>query len=428
MDGPSRALVLSAGSAGLLVLRALVAALESALVAVGLPRAKALLAEGPAAARAQALAALLAEKEPTAALLRLLDTLAAAAAGFLAGLAGWRSLPSAPSLGAACAVLAAVLASLVLSAAGRAGGARHGEAIALSLAGLARGLAAVAAPIGRAAAWIARPLAGGPGMFALPPPPLEELERTLAEWARERGSPSDQSTSELIHAVFEFREKVARDLMVPRTEVLAIEVDTPVPEILRLLAEEGHSRLPVYRENLDHVIGFLHARDIVPLMQHPELIVLRDLVRPPHFVPWSKPVDQLLREMQKRHIHIAMVVDEYGGVMGICTLEDVLEEIVGEIGDEFEEDERRGVEAHSDGTYTVRADTPVAEFNRVVGGSLPEDGQYETVGGFLNTLAGAIPASGDRFFFSGWLFTVSEATPRRVLKVQAARVKRPPGA
>ncbi len=428
MDGPSSALVLSAGSAGLLMLRAVVAALESALVAVGLPRAQALLAGGASPARARALATLLADKEPTAGLLRLLDTLTAVAAGFLAGLAGWRSLPSAPLFGAACAVLVAVLASLVLSAAARALGAQHGEAIALSLAGLARGLATGAAPIGRAAAWIARPLAGGPGMFTLPPPPIEEVERTLAEWARERGTPSDQSTSELIHAVFEFREKVARDLMVPRTEVLAIEVDTPVPEIMRLLAEEGHSRLPVYRENLDHVIGFLHARDIVPLMQHPELIVLRDLVRPPHFVPWSKPVDQLLREMQKRHIHIAMVVDEYGGVMGICTLEDVLEEIVGEIGDEFEEDERRGVEAHADGTYTIRADTPVAEFNRVAGGALPEDGQYETVGGFLNTLAGAIPASGDRFFFGGWLFTVSEATPRRALKVQAARVKRPAGA
>jgi magnesium and cobalt exporter, CNNM family len=152
--------------------------------------------------------------------------------------------------------------------------------------------------------------------------------------------------------------------------------------------------------------------------------VLRDLVRPPHFVPWSKPIDQLLREMQKRHIHMAVVVDEYGGVMGICTLEDVLEQIVGEIGDEFEPEEGKGVEAHADGTYTVKADTPVADFNRTAGAGLPEAGEYETVGGFLNALAGAIPATGDRFFYRGWLFTVSEATPRRVLRVRAARVKR----
>src|SRR6185369_7846345 len=175
---------------------------------------------------------------------------------------------------------------------------------------------------------------------------------------------------------------------VPRTEVVAVDVDTPVKEILRLLAEEGHSRLPVYRESLDQIVGTLHARDLVPLLEHPELIVLRDLIRPPHFVPWSNPVDQLLRDMQKRHIHMAVVVDEYGGVMGICTLEDVLEEIVGEIGDEFEAEEGKGVEAHADGTFTVSADTAV------------------------------------RFFFRGWLFTISEATPRRVLRVRAARVKR----
>jgi CBS domain containing-hemolysin-like protein len=112
--------------------------------------------------------------------------------------------------------------------------------------------------------------------------------------------------------------------------------------------------------------------------------------------------------------------------MGICTLEDVLEEIVGEIGDEFEVEEGKGVEAHADGTYTIRGDTQVAEFNRLTGGDLPIDGEYETVGGFLNALAGAIPVSGDRFFHRGWLFTVSEASPRRVLKVRAARVKRPP--
>ncbi|MFL5262782.1 MAG: hemolysin family protein, partial [Anaeromyxobacteraceae bacterium] len=311
-----------------------------------------------------------------------------------------------------------------LSAAGRALGARSGEPVALGLARPARTLVRIVAPIARAAAAVVRPLAGAAGRFALPTPPLEELERALSEYAASVGTPSDRSTSELIQAVFDFRDKVARDVMVPRTEVVAVDVDTPVKEILRLLAEEGHSRLPVYRESLDQIVGTLHARDLVPLLEHPELIVLRDLIRPPHFVPWSNPVDQLLRDMQKRHIHMAVVVDEYGGVMGICTLEDVLEEIVGEIGDEFEAEEGKGVEAHADGTFTVRADTAVADFNRVAGASLPEAGDYETIGGFLNALAGAIPVSGDRFFFRGWLFTISEATPRRVLRVRAARVKR----
>jgi CBS domain containing-hemolysin-like protein len=427
--GGGDVLVLWASVAALVGVRALVAALEAAFVATGLSRAEELTAEGVGTARsrrhARALVALLGARETSAALVRVLDTLTAAGAGVLAGLGGWQAVPAAPWAGAAGAVLVTAFVSLVASAAARGGGARHAEPLALALARPARWLSAAVAPVARAVHALARPLGAGAGGFALPTPPLEDVERFLAEYARQSGTPSAQATSELIQAVFEFRDKVARDVMVPRTEVVAVDIDTPVPEILRLLAEEGHSRLPVYRESLDRVVGTLHARDLVPLLEHPELIVLRDLVRPPHFVPWSKPVDQLLREMQKRHIHMAVVVDEYGGVMGICTLEDVLEEIVGEIGDEFEAQEGQSVEAHADGTYTVRADTPVAEFNRVAGGTLPEDGEYETVGGFLNALAGAIPVSGDRFFHRGWLFTVSEATPRRVLKVRAARVKRP---
>jgi putative hemolysin len=425
-DGATGPLALAGAALALLGGRAVVAALEAALVAVGLPRSQALSAEGGAPRRARALAALLGDREATASLLRALDSVAALAAGLLAGAAAAEVGSGAP-VAAVGGVLLAGFLSLALSSAGRALGARHGEPIALSLARPARALARAFSPVARAAALAVRPLAGSIGRYALPTPPLEELERALAEYAASVGTPSDRSTSELIHAVFRFRDKVARDVMVPRTEVVAVDVDTPVKEILRLLAEEGHSRLPVYRESLDQVVGTLHARDLVPLLEHPELIVLRDLIRPPHFVPWSNPVDRLLRDMQKGHIHMAVVVDEYGGVMGICTLEDVLEEIVGEIGDEFEAEEGRGVEAHADGTFTVRGDTAVAEFNRAAGAPLPEGGDYETVGGFLNALAGAIPVSGDRFFFRGWAFTISEATPRRVLRVRAARVKRTAG-
>jgi CBS domain containing-hemolysin-like protein len=142
-------------------------------------------------------------------------------------------------------------------------------------------------------------------------------------------------------------------------------------------------------------------------------------------VPWSKPVEQLLREMQRRKLHMAFVVDEHGGIMGICTLEDVLEQIVGEIGDEFDEaEDGKPVEAHADGTFTVHGYTPVAEFNEAAAADLPEDEGFETVAGFLNSLAGAIPAKGDRISWHGWVFTVADADPRRVTKVRAARVKR----
>ncbi len=416
----------TAGAAGaLLALRALLAGFEAAAVAVGVPRAQELASSPEAGPRARRLLPLLLEPEPTLASARLAGTWCSLGAGALAAFAGQALLPAARLPAALAAVCAAALFSVTLSAAARALGARYGEGIALLLASPMSGLRAVLGPVGRGLAALARPVAGGPGRYTLPPPPLEEMERALAALAETRGGPSGQTTSDLIHAVFEFREKTARDVMVPRTEVVAVEEQTPVSEIIRLLAEEGHSRVPVYRESLDRIVGFLHARDLVPLLANPELIVLRDLVRPPHFVPWSKPVEQLLREMQKLHLHMVVVVDEYGGVMGICTVEDVLEEIVGEIEDEFSVEQGRHVESHPDGAWTVRGETPVSEFNRAAQAELPEDQGYETIAGFLNALAGAIPSAGDRFFWRGWLFTVAEADPRRVTRVRATRVKRP---
>ena len=181
--------------------------------------------------------------------------------------------------------------------------------------------------------------------------------------------------------------------------------------------------MPVYRENLDQIEGVLHARDLVPLLAHPELIVLRDVLRPAHFVPWSKPIEHLLREMQRKHLHMSFVVDEHGGIMGLCTIEDVLEQIVGDIRDEFDE-EVGTVDVHADGTYTVNGEAAISEFNVAAAADVPEDEGYETMAGFLNALAGAIPTKGDRFFWKGWVFTVADADPRRVTKVRATRVKR----
>ena len=406
-----------------LVTGALAVALEAALVAVGLARAQAL--AGAGGRRPKALLSLLSDPEGTAAAVRIVETVSALAAGGAAAVLGMAfSLPGVPrSVTAALAVLLTAAVWMVLSTAARALAADHAEPLALWLAVAARTLRIPLAPLGRALGVLAVPLASRPGRYALPSPPLEEVERRLAEYARETGTASDQSTSELIAAVFDFREKVARDVMLPRTDVVAIEIDTPVPEIIRVLAEEGHSRMPVYRDNLDQIEGVLHARDLVPLLANPDLIVLRDLLRPAHFVPWSKPVDLLLREMQRKRLHMAVVVDEYGGVMGICTIEDVLEQIVGEIRDEYEE-EGRAIELHADGTFTVRGSTPIAELNRAAGVGVPEDQGYETVAGLLNALAGAIPAVGDRLFWRGWMFTVSEADPRRATRVRVARVKR----
>jgi magnesium and cobalt exporter, CNNM family len=416
---PAEILALAAAAIGLLALRAVGAAYEAAAVAVGLPRAQELAAAPGAGPRARALAALFEDPEATAFTGRAMVTLSTVFAALLAGFAGARIAPGAPWLSGAAGALLASVVSLVLAGWARGIGARHGEAVAVALAVPFRGLRTALLPL----SWVVRALAGRRARYSLPRPPLEEMERALAEWARATPGAGAEATSELIHRVFEFREKVARDVMVPRTEVVAVEVDTPVPEIIRVLAEEGHSRMPVYRGSLDQIEGVLHARDLVPLLAHPEVIVLRDILRPAHFVPWSKPIDQLLREMQRRRLHMAFVVDEHGGIMGLCTIEDVLEQIVGDIQDEFDV-ESKAVEAHSDGTFTVQGQTPISEFNAAAAADLPEDQGFETVAGFLNALAGAIPSKGDRFFWKSWAFTIADADPRRVTKVRAARVKR----
>jgi CBS domain containing-hemolysin-like protein len=407
-----------------LALRALAAAFEAAMAAVGSPRAEALAAEPGAGIRARALGRLVAQPERTAATMRLFVGIVSLSAGALVALAAL-ALPGAlRAAWVGAGVLAAALVTVGLASAARRLGALHGEAVALALAPAVRVLGLPLAPLASAMGFLVTPLAGGRGQFTLPLPPLEEMERKLSEWARRKDDPADR-TSELVRRVFEFRDKVARDIMLPRTDVQAVDVDTPVPEIIRILTEEGHSRIPVYQGSSDQVIGILHARDLVPLLAHPDLIVLRDLIRPPVFVPWSKPVQGLLRDMQRKHVHMMVVVDEYGGVMGVVTLEDVLEEIVGEIQDEWDVDEAKMVEALPDGTFSAQGAATVAEFNAATGAGVPEDGTYETLAGFLNSLAGAIPATGDKLAWRGWTFTVSEADRRRATRVRVLPPRRP---
>jgi CBS domain containing-hemolysin-like protein len=404
----------------LLLLRALAAAAEAALVALGQPRALELGATPGAGRRARGVAALARDQEGTGATIRVVETTTVLLAGLMAAVAGSEFFPERGAFAAGLlTALIAAAASLLLAAVGRGLGAAHPEAMALALAVPVRGLRLLLRPLGRALA----ALGAGQARFTLPLPPLAEMERRLAEYATAKGQGA--ATSELIHNVFQLTEKVARDVMVPRSEMLAVEIATPVPEILRLLAEEGHSRLPVYREQLDQVVGILHARDLVPLLASPELIILPDVLRPAHFVPWSKPVEQLLRELQRKKLHMALVVDEFGGVMGLCTLEDVLEQIVGEIHDEFDVEDGKAVEPHADGSFTVQGSALIADFNRAAAADLPEDDGVETVAGFLNGIAGAIPARGDRFFWRGWVFTVGDADPRKVTRVRAARAARP---
>src|SRR4051812_2520588 len=266
---------------------------------------------------------------------------------------------------------------------------------------------------------------GATARYTPPPPPLQEIEKILSEEAR-GGTPGAPS-AELVHGLFSFAERTAKEIMVPRTRVVGVPVDATPAQVIDLLAEEGHTRMPVYEGDLDDIKGVLHAKDVIPLLAHPELIVLQDLVRPALFVPWTKPVGELLREMQVKRSLLALVVDEYGGFSGIVTLEDILEEIVGEIRDEHDSDGPMPAFG-PDGSALVRAEIRLGDLNEALAAQLPVGGDFETLGGLLNSAAGAIPQAGDRFFIGGLELTVTQRDDRRVRLVRIARPKSiPPG-
>ncbi len=427
---PSWALWL--GCVGLLLVRALMAAAESALSGVSELKAKELATQHGRAGRR--VLRLRTQRETTASSLRIGMVLS----GFLAAGVGALAPPAmvqfdVARLGGYWGVLAAPLAGVLfvgllaalMDVTARAVASTDPEVAALRLSWLAGLLSTVLGPFARVLLagvnLVLRPF-GVRARFEPPPPPLEELERMLTAQAAKQGV--DASAPELIRSVFELSDKRCRDVMVPRTEVVAVDISTAPADILRILAEESHSRIPVYRDDIDHIVGVLHARDLIPFLQHPELIVLADVVRPAVFVPWIKPVGDLLREMQRRRIHMAMVTDEYGGFMGVVTLEDILREIVGDIADEFEQPESL-IEKQPDGSFLVDAMLEVDEFAEAFGLPLP-DGEYETLGGYLSSLSGSIPEVGDRFTYDGWQFTIASKQGPRLGRVRMSRLKAPP--
>jgi len=413
---------------GCLLGRSLLAAVESALHGISPLRAAELAELYPGAGRR--VLQLKTEREPTAAAFRVGLVILGFAAAALGVIAPPRMFDFSIVEGASwplivTALLSALLVGLLaigLDVTMRAVARANPEGWALRLSWPVSLLVRAVFPLTRALSAsldiLARPF-GKRIQFAAPPPPLDELENLLA--AQAASKEIDQGAPQLIRSIFELSDKRCRDVMVSRTEVVGLEITTQPTEILRILAEENHSRIPVFQDDIDHIVGVLHARDLIPLLQHPELIVVADLIRPAHFVPWIKPIGDLLREMQKKKIHMAMVVDEYGGFMGLVTLEDILREIVGDIGDEFEVEEKL-IEKQADGSFLVDAGLEVFEFGKAFGFALPE-GEYDTLGGFLSSIAGSLPEVGERFSFNGWQFIVHAKEGPRLRRIRLVKPK-----
>ncbi len=231
----------------------------------------------------------------------------------------------------------------------------------------------------------------------------------------------DRTEHELIESIFQFTDTTAREVMIPRTDVVAVDITTPAAGILESFLEEGFTRMPVYRESLDDIIGVIYAKDVISLIQHPDLIILQDIIRPAYIVPETKPISELLREFQLKRLHMAIVVDEFGGTEGLITMEDILEEIVGEIRDEYDEEEIPYT-LLPDGGIEVEAMVNISDFNSFSDVTIPESDDYDTVGGFVTTLFGRIPEAGDTIDYEHLHIEVLEAEERRVIRVRLTRV------
>jgi CBS domain containing-hemolysin-like protein len=241
--------------------------------------------------------------------------------------------------------------------------------------------------------------------------------RQLIDVARESGYLRAEERR-LIHRVFEFSDTLVREAMVPRTEMAAIRSDSSLEQITRAFDKFRYSRLPVYRESLDDVIGFIHSKDVMPYLLHPEAFRLEDVLQPPLYVVDTARLDDVLRQMQKAKAHFGFVVDEHGGLEGIITLEDLLEEIVGDISDEHDEEVNEQIVLLDDDKYVLAGGLAVRDLNRRLKLSLPESESYTTIAGFLMTEAGHVLKPGDKVNYNGLRFEVDRVERRRVITVR----------
>jgi CBS domain containing-hemolysin-like protein len=243
----------------------------------------------------------------------------------------------------------------------------------------------------------------------------EELQYLL-EQGKETGA-LDSNEHELIQNVFDFNERVVKNIMVPRTKISGIEVETTREELLEILITEGYSRLPVYDEVIDKIVGIVHAKDILPLLARGEEIVLKNIIRKPYFIPETKKINDLMAELQQKRIQIAIVSDEFGGTAGMVTLEDIVEELVGEIQDEYDE-EKPIVEIINEREFIVNALAPIYDVNSHLPHDLPEDGDFDTVSGWLGDIFGKIPDVGEQKESNGYNITVLKKSDQNIESVK----------
>jgi magnesium and cobalt transporter len=235
----------------------------------------------------------------------------------------------------------------------------------------------------------------------------------------------DPQERALIANVLHLRGTTVDDLMVPRADIVAMEIDTDFQKALAQIRSEGHSRMPVYREQMDDIVGMIHIKDVFAYVGRPEAFRLEDIVRKPLLVSPQTPVLDMLLQMRQAHMHMALVIDEYGGIDGLVTIEDLVETIVGDISDEHDELERPLIMERAEGVIDLEARLPIEEFEARFGAFLTDDereADIDTVGGLVVTMAGRVPARGEVITHpSGWEFRILEADARRIRRMRTRR-------
>jgi putative hemolysin len=294
---------------------------------------------------------------------------------------------------------------------------RYAERVALAAAGPVDRMATFLGPILWAVTIVSRAMTGGRAAKA---PYLSEQELiTLLHVSEEQGV-IEEEERDMIHGIIEIGDKSVREVMVPRTDMVAVEKSSSLQDIVRVFKQHRHTRLPVFKGDIDHIVGLIHVKDLLlfyTLSKTPEFNIDK-ILRPILFAPETKKVDELLHEMRSKKVHMMIVVDEYGGTAGLVSLEDVLEEIVGEIRDEYDQAEEEQLTLISPTEALVDARFPMDELNSRLGLGISESGEYDSVGGYVVASLGTIPAPGAQFQGGRVKWKVEQARGNRVEQVR----------
>jgi CBS domain containing-hemolysin-like protein len=296
------------------------------------------------------------------------------------------------------------------------------DRVALRVAPLLVALTRLLGPVARGLIKIANVIMPGKG---LPQGPFvtEEEIRAMAEVASEEAV-IEEEEADLIHSIFEFGDTLVREVMVPRPDIVAAPIESGATHVLDLMLRHGYSRIPVYRNTIDEIEGVVYAKDLLRHLHagKPE-VPLDTIMREPYFVPETKKVSELLKEMQQKRVHIAIVLDEYGSVVGLATIEDLLEELVGEIADEYDREEPQ-IEPVDEDTFRVNGRLSIDDVNELLDVDLPHD-EWDTVAGLMYGLLGSVPTQGETVTYDHLTFVAEKVQGRRIAKVLIKRGPEP---